>query len=301
MSCYRPIKAVKTPGGEIVLWSRGDGYALELPCGRCIGCKMDRRRMWSVRIQHEAQLYVSNWFLTFTYDDGKKLVDPSLDYKDFQAFMKRLRARLKGEVEAPDGRRPIRFFCAGEYGGKTFRPHYHAILFNVVFKDLESYVNGTFRSKIAEDLWGSGNVVIGNVSAQSASYVAGYTMKKVHGADARAHYEDVVNVRTGELSSRRPEFVVMSRKPGIGTWWYEKYWQDLFPGDQAVSDGKCWKVPRFYWEKFKEMADPAVVEEVEYARYLKAAENLEESTEARRVVKEERAERMSAMFEDRGL
>lgn len=274
---------------------------MELPCGRCIGCKLDRARSWAIRITHEAQLYDSNLFLTLTYSEQCIPRNFSLEYADFSGFMKRLRRRLSGVTRLPDGRLPIRFFCCGEYGGQTKRPHYHAILFNARFPDMVGLANGTFRSNLCEELWQKGNVVIGSVNGRSAAYVAGYTLKKVHGRAAAEHYEDVVDIGTGELISRRPEFVVMSRRPGIGAGWYEKFGSDVFPGDKAVHDGKVHKVPRYYFEKFKRVGDAGVVESILEERYRRASEKPEESTPERRAVREEVALRRSEMFGGRGL
>lgn len=301
MSCYRPIQAERTLAGEIRLWSRGDGRHLELPCGRCIGCKLDRARAWSIRITHEATLYDSNVFATFTYDQDHAPASLSLEYDDFQSFMKRLRRRVAGVSSAPDGRKPIRFFVAGEYGGQTGRPHFHAILFNTAFRDRKEYVNGTFRSELAEDVWRKGSVVLGSVNSRSAAYVAGYTVKKVYGPRAASHYEDVLDLRTGEVTGRRPEFVVMSRRPGIGAWFFQRYGPDMFPGDVAVQDARTWKVPRYYWDSYREEADPLLVEEIKERRYLKAAENVEESTPERRAVREVVVTRRQASYKERGL
>lgn len=281
----------------------GDCRALELPCGRCIGCKLDRARAWTIRIQHEAQLYDSNLFVTLTYSEAALPPSLSLEYSDYQGFMRRVRREVVGTtpiVEA-DGRKPIRFFVCGEYGERNKRPHFHAILFNMRFPDMIPLQNGTYRSELCEKLWDRGNVVIGSVSARSAAYVAGYTLKKVHGQAAAAHYEDVVNLRTGELSSRRREFVVMSRRPGIGAWWYRRYGGDLFPADHAVSDGKRFKVPRFYLEKFKLEADPGLVEDILYGRFLRAEEQRGESTPERRAVREEVAISRQEFFSRRPL
>lgn len=303
MSCFRPLQACRTRLGEIRLGEpRGDdGYPLELPCGRCIGCRSDRARAWSIRIGHEAQLYDENVFVTLTYDDASLPASRSLEYGDFSGFMKRLRKRLRGRCQSPDGRFPIRFFVAGEYGSRTGRPHWHAVLFNCWFPDQQRLINETWRSRMCEELWSRGNVVIGAVTPSSAAYVAGYTSKKVYGAGAADHYEDVVNLRTGEVTARRPEFCVMSRRPGIGAWWYARYGGDLFPVDHAVQEGKTYKVPRYYWRRFQEEGDARVVEEVAYARELKALENLEESTPERRVVREVVAERRARLFGVRGL
>lgn len=257
--------------------------------------------MWSIRISHEAQLYDSNQFVTLTYDDESLPGSLSLEYRDFSGFMKRLRKRVLGVSLDANGRQPVRFFCAGEYGGRTGRPHYHAILFNVRFPDQERYQNGTYRSELCEELWGKGNVVIGDVTRASAAYVAGYTLKKQYGKEGRASYEDVVNVGTGELSSRVPEFVVMSRRPGIGAAWYARFRGDVFPVDHAVVEGKCYKVPRYYWLKYQREADPRRVEEIAYERELRALDSVEESTVERRAVREALAERRAAMFGERGL
>jgi len=291
VSCFRPLKAYKTRWGEVRIGEApSDAYSMELPCSRCIGCKMDRGRMWSTRLGHEAQMWSANWILTLTYDEAHLPASRSLEYEDFQGFMKRLRRRLEGVTEV-DGRRPVRFFCAGEYGSRGMRPHYHAVLFNVDFPDKVRWKNGYFRSKVCEELWQQGSVVIGAVCGAGVAYVAGYCLKKQYGAAAREAYEDVVNVRTGELSSRRPEFARMSLKPAIGATWFRKYASDVLPGDFAVAEGRKFKVPRYYWEQFKKTADPGLVEEVAYGRFLRAQEQRSESTPERRAVREEVAKR----------
>lgn len=303
MSCYRPLRAHRSVAGEVWIGydPTRDGRAFEVPCGRCIGCKLDRARAWSVRITHEAQLYDSNWFATLTYRDEDLPESRSLEYRHFQLFMKRLRKKLRGDVEGPEGNYPLRFFCAGEYGGRTGRPHFHAILFNLRLGDEVRYQNGTSRSRVIEDLWSLGDVQLDAVNQRTAAYVAGYSLKKVHGQAAREHYEDVVDLRTGELTGRRPEFVVMSRRPGIGAWWYRRYAGDLFPEDHAIVDGKRWKVPTYYWRRFREEADPIVVEALEHRRFLRAQEQIEESSVERRAVREEVAERRQEFFAERGL
>lgn len=306
VSCFRPLPAYRDVGSGVVRigYHPGkDGRAFEVPCGRCVGCKLDRRRQWSVRIMHEARLYDSNWFVTLTYDDAKNggAVHPSLRYPDFQMFMKRLRKQVGGHREGPEGGFPLRFFCAGEYGGRRRRPHFHAILFNLHLEDAEKLMSGRYRSSTMEDTWKRGNCVLDLVTPASAAYVAGYSQKKVSGPGSRAHYEDVVDVSTGEVTARRPEFVAMSLKPGIGAWWYKKFGSDLFPHDGAVMDGRRYKVPRYYWERFKREADPVLVEEVSNGREARAAVETRkgESTPERRAVREELAERRELFFSDR--
>lgn len=274
------------------------GRFLELPCGRCIGCKLDRARAWSVRIVHEAQLYDANWFATFTYDDEHLPKSLGLEYRDFQLMLKRLRKKVRGAAPGPKGNYPLRFFCAGEYGSKRKRPHYHAILFNTRFGDEKSYMNGSYYSSTLEKLWGLGHVQLDAVTPASASYVSGYALKKVYGTTEA--YEDVVSRKTGEVTSRRKEFVTMSRRPGLAAWWYERYRGDLFPVDAAVEHGgKRSKVPRYYWDRFRGEGDPVVIEELLERRYERAQEQIGESSPERRAVREEYSERMLEVFAER--
>lgn len=300
MSCVSPIQAFRAPSGEVVIggdW-RGTGRWMELPCSRCIGCKLDRARAWSIRIKHEAQLFDSNLFLTLTYSEACLPSSLSLEYPDFSGFMKRLRKRCVGVSIGPDGGRPIRFFVAGEYGGVTGRPHWHAILFNMRFKDQSRLFNGDYRSTLVEDLWDRGDVRIGEVSTARAAYVAGYTLKKAREA---VYLDSVVDRRTGELSDRRPPFVVMSRRPGIGAWWYRRFAGDVFPADHAVQDGSRFKPPRYYLDKFKIEGDAGVVEEIMERRYARAAERREDSSPERRLVRKEFLERKTEFFSERNL
>lgn len=274
------------------------GRFLELPCGRCIGCKLDRARAWSIRIQHEARLYDSNWMATFTYDDEHLPKSRSLEYRDFQLMMKRLRRSVRGAEPGPKGNYPLRFFCAGEYGSRRKRPHFHAILFNAWFKDAKRFVNDSFWSKALEDTWSLGHVQLDLVTPGTASYVSGYALKKVYGTTLA--YEDVVCLSTGEVSSRRKEFVTMSRRPGLGAWFIERYHKDVFPVDYVVVDGERTKVPRYYWDWLRRNAEPGLVEDLAYARFLRAEEQRGESAPERRAVREEYQERRLASYGARG-
>lgn len=301
MSCYRPLNAYRDRRGVVKI-GEGGSFAVEsfqVPCGRCIGCKMDRARSWAIRISHEAQLYDSSRFATFTYSDNHLPGSKSLVYRHFQLFMKRLRKRVSGCSVGPEGDRPLRFFCAGEYGTRRKRPHFHAILFNLRLEDEVAWHNGSRYSSLLERLWKLGSVQLDEVNASTAAYVAGYCHKKVYGQAAGMHYE-VVDRETGEVTSvRRPEFIAMSNRPGIGAWWYRRYKNDLFPMDAAVVEGKRWKVPRYYWERFRKDADPALVEELEYGRFLRAQESRAESTPERRAVREEVAQARISFFQER--
>jgi len=224
--------------------------------------------------------------VTLTYRDDQVPVDFSLNYRHFQLFMKRLRRRC--------GR--VRFFCAGEYGEELLRPHFHAILFGLVFEDQIKLMNGSSRSELCEELWSHGDVHIGDVTPASAAYIAGYANAKALRESERVLYDPA----TGEIWDRRREFVTMSRRPGIGAEWYRLYGKDVFPNDIAVQDGKCYKVPRYYFEKFK-AEFPLEAEALSHRRFLKARESLSESTPERRAVREELAKRREAMYSKRSF
>jgi len=307
VSCFHPLPAHRNAESGAVFIGRhlpdraGESpESLELPCGHCTGCKLDRSRAWSIRCMHEAQLYDSNVFVTLSYEDKFLPKSLSLEYSDFQGFMKRLRRKVPGVSVCPNGSRSVRFFAAGEYGERYRRPHWHAILFNVGFADSVSYCNDTARSALCESLWGRGNVVLGRVTASSAAYVAGYTLSKRYGRSSEEHYEDVVDLATGEVSKRRPEFCQMSRDPGIGAWWYERYARDLFPKDHAVVDGAAWKVPSYYWRKFQDGGLASDVEAVALARRKRArAVPFEENSERRRSDREVVAQSRLKTFSER--
>lgn len=246
MPCFRPLEAWRTPGGDpIISFGRGhyfdDGrFAIKLPCGQCIGCRLERSRRWAVRLMHEASLHERNSFLTLTYDDAHVPSDGSLRVRDFQLFMKRLRRGSSA---------PLRFFHCGEYGDENLRPHYHAILFGEDFSADRILHKKTasgdrlYESRRLSEVWENGFALVGDVTFESAAYVARYCLKKVTGDRAEAHYQ-----------GRAPEYVTMSRRPGIGAGWFEKWKGEVFPSDSVVMRGRAMLPPPFY-EKLLEKVD----------------------------------------------
>jgi len=296
MPCYKPLKAFQCADRSIVFaeLARHDVVrSLELPCGQCVGCRLERSRQWAIRCMHEASLYKNNCFITLTYNDEHLPDDYSLHYEDFQKFMKRLRKRFKGlqsSANAASGDKfPIRFYMAGEYGENFGRPHFHACIFNFDFPDKvlwQKTESGSkiYRSKELEELWPFGYSSIGDVNFQSAAYVARYIMKKVTGDIADQHYEEV-NFSTGEIIKRKPEFNKMSLKPGIGFDWYEKFKDDVYPHDYVVVNGKKCRPPKFYDRKFADDF-PYEFDQLVWQREKQAKALLEDNTDERLAVKE---------------
>lgn len=219
MACYHPLQAFRSASGEVIFVERGDVVSsLALPCGRCIGCRIDKARQWSVRIYHESLMHKVSSFVTLTYDDVHVPKDGSLRYSDFQKFMRRVRKQFG----------PTRFFMCGEYGEENARPHFHCGLFGLDFSADRVAWRKTeagfqlYRSRTLEKLWPMGNSEIGELSVESAEYMARYSFKKVTGDPADEHYK-VVDRETGEVVWRVPEFCHMSLKPGIGQRWFQDF------------------------------------------------------------------------------
>lgn len=281
MTCYSPLEAWRLDDGSISFNPRFrySNQLLKLPCGQCIGCRLERSRQWAIRCIHEAQLWPSNCFITLTYSPEFLPSNGSLVLSDWQKFMKRLRKKYG---------KNIRFFHCGEYGSKLQRPHYHACLFNFDFPDkkLWKVCNGEklYISDSLSDLWPFGFSTVGSVTFESAAYVARYILKKVTGNLAAAHYSTVDS--DGLVGSRRPEYVTMSRRPGIASGWFDKFSTDVYPSDQVIVRGRPCRPPRYYDEKFK-ISSPVDYDEVIFSRWENSQKHLDNSSPARLAVRYE--------------
>ena len=293
MTCFSPISAWQTDSGEIVFSERGKiRRSLDLPCGQCVGCRLERSRQWAVRCMHEAQLHDVNSFVTLTYDEAH--CPKSLVYSDFQKFMKRLRKVRPG----------ARFYMAGEYGEEFSRPHFHACLFGVGFPDrVEWSRSGSgswlYRSAALERLWTYGFSSVGDLTFESAAYTARYVMKKVTGKLAAAHYSRL-DLDTGELFDLVPEFNRMSLKPGIGAGWFNKFKSDVYNFDSVVVNGHHCKPPRYY-DKLLEATDWQTFESLEYDRSLKITPEVVRENSRDRLAVREQVARARLSFKKRSL
>lgn len=254
MTCYKPlsgyyVKAHRRWVAHAPSFSSDpaqDFFTMDVACGQCTGCRLERARQWAVRCEHEMSLYQDNCFITLTFDDEHLPDDESINVRDMQLFFKRLLKRF-----AP---RKIRRLYCGEYGEDNLRPHYHAILFNVDFPDRKVFKrlpsgHTIDTSAILGELWPYGFSSVGTASFESAAYVASYCLKKVTGDPAADHYRRIT--RYGEEVQVVPEFANMSK--GIGKGWYDKFERDVFPANRVVSRGnRVGMPPRYYAKKFAE-------------------------------------------------
>lgn len=224
------------------------GIPIKVPCGKCADCRLEYSRQWAMRCTHESKLYDENTFITLTYDDDhlpKVGPFPTLVKRDIQLFHKRLHNRLLKTRGYG-----IRYYYCGEYGETYGRPHYHSIIFNYGFPDRKFYKYNKrgeplFRSEFLRELWPDGHNSCGAVTFESCAYVARYVMDKVDGDqfDDKYTWQDVA---TGELVSIQQEFVGMSRRPGIGKGWFDKFHAETYRDDSVIMNGREVRPPRFY-------------------------------------------------------
>lgn len=263
---------------------------VEIACGKCLGCRISRQKQWALRCNHEAKLHQDNMFITLTYDDRHMPPDHSVDVKVWQKFMKRLRKHIYPTR--------CRFFACGEYGkgdelNKLGRPHYHALIFGYRFPDMTVFDSSgqhvLLESKQLQELWPYGYSSIGQVTFESAAYVAQYCTKKINGQMAEEHYQ-FIDPFTGECFDLNPEFCCMSRRPGIGKGWLEQFSSDLERNGFVYENGKKCPPPRFYQEYIKEF-NPESYEKFQCLREKFLLTNYNEYSDTRLSVKEELAQR----------
>lgn len=296
MACVKPITAYLGAAGQVVFTKReGSGRPLSLPCGRCITCRIDRSRAWALRMVHEAQMHQESSFITLTYDSDHIPEDWSVDVEEWKRFAKRLRKRApvccakdpwRGKrAESGCGRdgKSFRFFHCGEYGDQNLRPHYHALLFGLDFSSDRVVHRRTrhgplYRSDTLDAAWGRGFALIGDVCFETAAYVSRYVLKKRTGVEADVY--ERCDPETGEVWKVKPEYSSMSRRPGLGQKWFEKFGRDVFPSDEVVHMGRKFRPPRFYDEQL-ERRESELLEAIKLKRQRAVARRQAELAPAR--------------------
>ena len=232
-------------------------------------------------------MYDQNCFITLTYNDEHLPPSRNIEKKALQNFFKKLRTYINSH-HPPYQHQPykeIRYYACGEYGEKRGRPHYHACIFNYDFPDKQIFRGGRhpyhsgkfiqtndhplYTSAILQKIWNKGFTTIGEVTFDSAGYVARYVTKKITGPMAENYYKrDFCELGEKEIT---PEFALMSRMPGIGMPWLKKYFTDVYPKDFFTLEGVKNKPPRYYDEYLKKV-DPDLHVKIKQQRTLKAKE-----------------------------
>ena len=258
MTCFKPKKAWKLKFSTLdtspqtfekqkkITFKRPsnlDNYQeLEIPCGTCLGCKLDNANAWATRIMLETFDHKENSFITLTYDNEHLNINNNhmtLVKKDIQDFIKRLRFHLNKKIS---------YFACGEYGNQTHRPHAHLIVFGYKPKDLKLHKfsateKNMYISEELSKIWGKGYVCIEDVNYKTACYTARYVQKKAGIKPNKREYTGEIeetektDIRTGEVYKslinktkvskfdnygREKEFIIMSKKPAIGLNYWNK-------------------------------------------------------------------------------
>lgn len=287
MPCYDPHRVLRRSNGELdwrhtLSATRGTlapgEHVATIPCGKCIGCKAAGAKDFSVRCYHESLSHTRYWqdpetrktseipnsvVLTLTYDQDHLPADGLLDHSTFQRFLKRL-AFHRGSSP--------RFFMCGEYGGKSLRPHFHAVLFGVDFDDRHKVQLSDGQvvemSPELDSYWSDRNGRIGfatldDFSFEGAGYVAGYVAKKMVETFDPRRMIVVTDEVTGESKyvDPGPEYRQMSRNPGLGRAWIEDHLDEVYPADVVRIGPYKFKPPTYYDTVLKRL-DPELHREV---------------------------------------
>lgn len=306
------------------LYLFNDYRSLQIACGRCADCLLKHARHWAIRCMHEKQMHRYNSFVTLTYNDKHLPPSGSLHHYDFQCFMKRLRAQIhscsevtryetgNSQIARQEGGIPtpgllytlvgqthsilpkpdLKYFMAGEYGEKNLRPHYHALLFGVDFGDRiyqETTKSGhkIYRSPTLEKLWPLGYSSCADVTLESAGYVARYTLKKLP-SNKPNNEKQKLNLETGEITTLLPEYATMSRRPGIGSSWFEKYHADIYNTGKLYVGTTRVGPPRYYDKKYLDTwGETDQFAQIKLQRALEARNFFEHGTPERLAVQDQ--------------
>jgi hypothetical protein len=216
-----------TPGNRTQEYTDyyGKNRTINYPCGKCVSCLKRRSSQWSFRLGQEAQVSSSASFLTLTYENTPISENgfPTLQKRDWQLFMKKLRKKTPLYK--------LKFYACGEYGTKTYRPHYHAIIFNLPHRIIS-------KPQIITDLWGHGHTMITHSNDLTINYVSGYIMKN--------------NIKPiNKWDDRQKEFSLMSKKMGLSylTPQMIKWYRDRELTAIQKENGQFISMPRYYKEK----------------------------------------------------
>lgn len=271
-------------------------YIQKIPCGQCIGCRLEYSRQWANRITLETKKYKpeESWFLTLTYNDenvpiktvknektGEIIQGCTLNKKDLQNFLKKLRRHYEYHYNHTK----IRFYAAGEYGEKTKRPHYHLCIFNMpIFTENKKYKINEMGQTIwtneeIEKIWGKGFITLGKITWDTASYTAKYMLKKQKGPDAKWFYKS---------QAKEPEFTLMSRKPGIAKEYYDKNKEKIYENDEIIipkRDRSLKIKPPKYYDRLYDIENHDMMEEIKLNRRINAEEK--EKTKLSKTTKSE--------------
>lgn len=258
----------------------------QIPCGHCMPCRLKYSKQWATRCVLESEMWPENWFLTLTYNDenhpiADEFTDKNgitwvndgnwngcLEPRDLVLFNKSLREEYRTKYDHTG----IRFYACGEYGTKSWRNHFHEILFNCPIKPSElKYYKTTEDGNILytcekfEKIWGKGFITIAHMNWSTAAYVARYVTKKWTGSDSIEHYA---------MKGQIPEFCRMSNRPGIGRTYYELNKEKIYQTDEILmkkyDDKTIVLKPPKYYDAIYDIEYPSDMERIKNIRRYQA-------------------------------
>lgn len=260
--CTKPLTAFVNPeGGRPIFGYQGVKLGLtemHLPCGKCSECTKEYYQSWAARGSLELKKWETSLFLTLTYDDTHLPGDYSLNKKDVQDFIKRLK-KAKGSSKED----PIRQIYCGEYGTQTLRPHYHVILFNCDFKDKKQRAVSSgmpvYESEQLTKLWGKGFAQFGYADAGAIGYLFKYILKK---KTKKEKETPLYHEHDGCIYEKSHEFIEASRNPGIGA--FSRDSASLAKGF-TTNNGVKTKLSKYYLNYLK-LNEPTLFEKISGAK-----------------------------------
>lgn len=235
--CITPLTLKKTYRNEQDSRAgNGSGLAHKVPCGKCVQCLKRRQNSWAFRLQEQSKISTSACFLTLTYEETPKSFNghSTLLKSDLQKFIKKLRKKTLNN---------IKYYACGEYGTKSKRPHYHAIMFNLPSR---MYENNTIL-----ETWNKGHVVIAPCNTSTIMYVTKYLQKGSFQAEA-------------DHDDRIPEFSLMSKKLGANylTPQMVKHHKEQLKNYVTLSGGIKTSMPRYYQDKIFNKSEKKILNEI---------------------------------------
>lgn len=252
--CLTPITLVKNYRN---MNERTSNACNIVPCGTCVLCLKRRSASWAFRLRQQEKISKSSCFITLTYEETPLSYNgnPTLKKRDYQLFMKKLRRSIKNTKQISS----IKYYACGEYGERSKRPHYHAIMFNLPNK----YIKNPDH---IEEIWSYGNIHFGKCENASIRYVTNYMMK--------GKWEP-----EGELDDREKEFSVMSKKLGVNylTPQIKKYHKERLVSYITHSGGKLQALPRYFRDQIFTKEEKIILnesaEEAREAKFLELFDN----------------------------
>lgn len=223
-----------------------------IPCGRCLNCRVDRQNELVDRAEYEYIKYGCGAFVTFTYDDFHNFQNAfinsktgelqyTINKKDGKDFLNRLNKLVHQDNKKtgynPLCRKDYKYIITHEYGDKFNRNHIHCLFFGLDF---------AYCERLFWRAWNfQGSIEVGPIKNGGIPYCVKYISDMQFGKEK--FYKYIYNGLTAPCSSH---------SLGLG--------EDLYKGQLKYinSHNGCYRwhgvdrpVPSYYKNKFRIISD----------------------------------------------